>query len=115
LSFLRTAIVQVELCIILSLIDMKNILARELIAKELVQYRKKSYIELRAMIHAQPITYEIVGPDGKKYQIEIQAFWDDKPDGDIRVMGSIDDTGWRAIFPLNDGFIKSPSGKFIGE
>ena len=67
------------------------------------------------MIDAEPITGERTGPSGKWYQIEIQAFWDGKPDGDIRVMGSIDDGGWRAYFPLCEDFIKSPSNEFVGE
>jgi hypothetical protein len=42
------------------------------------------------------------------YQIEIQVFWDNKPNGDIRVMGAIDDGGLRACVPLcSDLLVKS--------
>ncbi len=67
------------------------------------------------MINAEPINYEYKNAIGILYQIEIQAYWDDKPNENIRVMGSIDDGGWRAFSPLSDDFIKSPNNEFIGE
>ena len=89
--------------------------ARQIIQAELEPYRAKPYTELVQMINAEPVTVEVVGSSGKGYQIEILAFWDDKPHGNIRVSGAIDDGGWRAFIPLTDGFIKSPSNEFIGE
>lgn len=49
------------------------------------------------------------------YQGEVQVFWDDKPNGAIRVMASIDDGGWRAFVPLTADFILAPDGTFVGE
>ena len=89
--------------------------ARQIIQAELESYRAKPYSELIQMIDAESVTGELIGPSGKRYQIEIQAFWDDKPNGNIRVSGAIDDEGWRAFVPLTDSFIKSPSNEFIGE
>ncbi len=89
--------------------------ALEIIEKELATFRPKSYLELKEMIGAEPITKEITSNTGTKYQIEIMAHWDDKPDEDIRVHGCIDDMGWRAFFPLSSDFIMSPEGKFIDE
>jgi hypothetical protein len=89
--------------------------AKRLIAKELEIYRSKNYHELIIMINSEPITYELKGEDGVNYQIEIKAFWDDKENGNVRITGVIDDGGWRALIPLSDDFIKSPSGKFVGE
>ena len=40
---------------------------------------------------------EMRGPSGATYQVEVQLFWDDQPNGELRVMGSIDDGGWRAF------------------
>lgn len=67
------------------------------------------------MIDADPVAYEVRGPSGTLYQIEIEAFWDDKQSGNIRVMGSIDDGGLRAFVPLSEDFIKNPKDEFIGE
>ena len=52
---------------------------------------------------------------GKQYQVEIEFFWDGKPDKNIRVMGAIDDGGLRAMMPLTESFILSPDGTFVGE
>ena len=60
-------------------------------------------------------TLRVTAESGTWYQGEVQMFWDDKPDGAIRVMASIDDGGWRAFVPLTDAFILAPDGTFIGE
>jgi hypothetical protein len=61
-------------------------------------------------------TPEAVGRSGTHYQIEILFFWDDKPDGDVRVIGSISDgRGFRAFVPVTESFIMSPEGRFVGE
>jgi len=50
-----------------------------------------------------------------RYQIEIQVFWDSWPGGNVRVMGAVDDGGWRAFIPVSRGFIMAPDGSFVGE
>lgn len=77
-------------------------------------YRTKSYEELRYLITKQDKA-EVSGESGTKYQLEFQAVWDDKRNGNIRVIGSIDDGGWRALAPMSDSFILSSDGVFIGE
>lgn len=89
--------------------------AMDVIEKELAILRPKSYLELKEMIGAEPITKEITLETGTKYQIEIMVHWDDKPDVNIRVLGSIDDMGWRALSPLSNDFIMSPDGEFVDE
>jgi hypothetical protein len=88
--------------------------AKAVLADQLIQYRTKPYEELKAMI-GQVEAYDISSPDGLAYQIEIQVFWDDKPNGDIRVAGAIDDFGWRVYVPLTDSFIVAPDGTFVDE
>lgn len=89
--------------------------AKNIITKELVKYRSKSYKELSEMIGKVPFSAEVNSEDGTWYQIEIEAFWDDKTHGDVRVMGSIDDGTWSAFYPVTDSFIKRPDGSFTGE
>ena len=90
--------------------------AKQIIHAELEFYRAKPYSDLVQIIDAEPVTGELIGPSsGKRYQFEIQAFWDHKPNGNIRVVGCIDDGGWSAFVPLTDDFIKSPSNEFVGE
>jgi hypothetical protein len=88
---------------------------KRIIQEELKALRVKPHAELMQMIEAEPIAGRRVGASGACYQVEVQAFWDDKPNGNIRVMGSIDDGGPRAFAPLAADFIKSPSNEFIGE
>lgn len=89
--------------------------AKKIIADQLTPYREKPYSELIKMIKQKPLTYEVRGQSGTLYQIEIQAFWDNQPNENIRIMGSIDDGGLRAYSPISDDFIKSPTGQFVGE
>ena len=80
----------------------------------LSKYRAKSYNELQYLLNEQD-TLEVKAESGAKYQLEIQAVWDDKKDGNLRVMCSIDDGGLRAFKPISNDFIITPNGTFIGE
>jgi hypothetical protein len=87
--------------------------AKEIISNQLDAYRKRPYSELVEMIDTDPIAYKVNGPSGTSYQIEIAASWDDKPNGNIRVIGAIADHGLKAFAPmLFDEFIKSPKDEF---
>ena len=88
--------------------------ALALLDQELAKYRPRSYEDLQYLLKTQD-AYEVIGPTGISYQIEIQAVWDDRPGGNLRVMGGIDDGGIRAFMPLTRDFIVSPTGEFIGE
>lgn len=68
--------------------------ALSLLNAHLGQYRKLSYAELAAKIGHEEFP-AVVGPSGTEYQMEIHICWDHKPDGDVRVMGSIDDGTFR--------------------
>lgn len=66
---------------------------------------------------------EGTAPDGTKYQMEFQAFWDDVPYGDIRVCGDLLAEPQRPLLgfipvyvpDVTDSFIMSPDGQFVGE
>ena len=77
-------------------------------------WRERSWAQLRDEI-GQLHHFEETAASGTRYQGEVQVLWDDKPDGAIRVMASIDDGGWRAFVPLTADFILAPDGTFIGE
>ncbi|MGD8269716.1 MAG: hypothetical protein PVH69_06040, partial [Desulfobacterales bacterium] len=53
--------------------------AKKILSDELGSYRKKPYAVLTEMIEMEPTNYVLSGESGAKYQIEIQAFWDDQP------------------------------------
>jgi hypothetical protein len=95
---------------------MDKALALAILGKELAAFREKSYSELVSMIDREPNqSEERSAPSGALYYVEMQVFWDDKPGGDVRVMGSIDDGGLRAFVPLSVSFVMGPSGVFVGE
>jgi hypothetical protein len=60
-------------------------------------------------------TEEIKASSGVVYQLEFQAMRDDKKGGNLRIMGAIDDGGFRAFVPLTADFILAPECSFVGE
>ncbi len=94
---------------------MNNEEALQLLEEELATFRDQPYDDLVRRISSGSLDYERAAASAAKYQVEVQFFWDDRPGGNIRVMGSIDDGGWRAFLPLSRSFIKSADGSFVGE
>src|SRR5262249_11547493 len=60
--------------------------ARSLLAEYLARYQRRSYAALVAMI-GNGECYDVRGSSGLRYQVEVQAVWDDRPDG--RCVGSV--------------------------
>jgi hypothetical protein len=85
--------------------------AGAVLAEKIGPYRSKSYAELKAMIDRFD-DYEVPTPEGSLYHIQIQVFWDGEPDGNIRVMGGIDDSS-SLRSPLVDDFVMAPDGSFL--
>ncbi len=83
--------------------------ALRVLQAQLQPWRDRSWLDLRQEVgrshHA-----EVAAESGTVYQVEVQLFWDDQPEGAIRVLGSIDDGGLRALMPLNQDFLVSPDG-----
>ena len=88
--------------------------AKALLAEWLVAYRRKPFADLVRLVD-DPDVDEVVGRSGVRYQLEAMAVWDDRRRENLRVIGMIDDGGWRAFRPLTVDFIMAPDGTFIGE
>jgi hypothetical protein len=88
--------------------------ARSLIEDELRRLRRLAYPELTALI-GKSVHKEVLGSDGKNYQLEIDAVWDNQPNANLRVFLAVDDGGWSAFKPLLGSFIMRPDGSFVGE
>jgi hypothetical protein len=88
--------------------------ARALLAEQLAHLRRQPYSELRRRLNS-PEPIEARGATGVRYFVEIQAFFDDPPRENLRVLASIDDGGGRALVPISDAFILTPEGLFVGE
>ncbi len=80
---------------------------KRVLVKHLGKYKAKTYAELKELIDELEVC-EIAGRSGVLYQLEVQVFWDDKRNGQIRVIAAIDDGGWRAFCPLSGGLLVPP-------
>jgi hypothetical protein len=88
--------------------------ARGVLSEHLATYRALSYEELVERVDGVE-TAEVQGLSGIRYHLEVQFLWDSKPHGDVRVIGSVDDGGWRAFVPLSEDFVRAADGTFVGE
>ena len=88
--------------------------ARKVLNKWLAKLRAVPYRELAARVDTVS-TDEVARDSERSWQLEVQVLWDDEPEGNIRVIVSIDDGGLRAFVPMSESFVKAPSGEFIGE
>jgi hypothetical protein len=93
---------------------MANVEALALLESHLLAWRQRSHTELASLIGRQACA-ELVGPSGTTYQLEVEAHWDARPGGNIRVIGAIDDGGTRSFVPLTADFLLAPDGHFVGE
>jgi len=90
--------------------------ASKILHEQVSRIRNVPYSELRRWVEDRVIqTPEISAPSGVKYYLEIEAFWDQLPNSNIRLIVSIDDAGIRAYHPLTKDFIKAPDDSFVGE
>jgi hypothetical protein len=83
--------------------------ATTLLRQELTKYGRKTYAELRLLVDARLPTLAVMGPSRTEYQVAIHVYSDGAAGGGIRVIGSIDDGGWRAFVPLSESFIAGPN------
>ena len=88
--------------------------AKRVLKDQLVPYRSLGYERLRRLLNEQDV-FEVTGASGTVYQVEIQAVWEGRKGGDLRVRASIDDKGWRAFAPVISDFIVRPDGTFVDE
>lgn len=95
---------------------MNKVEARELAIAVLAPFRGCPYEELVALVSGEPLTDSVEARSGKHYEVEVDAFWDDRPGGAVRVAASVFDGTLRATFsPLSEAFIKSSDGSFVDD
>jgi len=81
----------------------------------LAELRRRTYSQLVAEWLYQPRSEWASATSGKKYALEIEAVWDDRPSGPLRVWVLVDDGGASWKRPLQRDFIIAPDGSFVGE
>jgi hypothetical protein len=60
-----------------------------------------------------PKNITVQAPSGTKYQIEFNVFYDSGKQQNLRIFGSIDEGGWRAMMPLAKTLIMKPTGELF--
>lgn len=93
---------------------MDNIEAKNILEKQLSRYRSMSYAELLRLMD-KPESLEVKADSGRVYGLEVEVDWDNEPGKELRVIGSIDDGGWRSLSPPSNSFIMREDGSFVGE
>jgi hypothetical protein len=83
----------------------------QLLNEEIERLKQMDYAELVELV--DKVEARQIGEGGSFYQVEIQAFFDDKKTGTLRVMVMVDDGGWRAFSPLTSDFLITPTGHFV--
>lgn len=84
--------------------------AAAILREALAAHRAMPFADLVKLIGNVQVT-EATGAGGETYTIEIDVMWDARPDGEIRVLGAIDDGRLPgAMAPLCDDFLMTSSG-----
>jgi len=66
-------------------------------------------------IELGPVVFARFGNGTTSFIVGIDFLWDGDQGGDVCVVGSVDDAGWRAFVPITRSFIKAGDGSFVGE
>jgi hypothetical protein len=83
--------------------------AKRIFAEFYESVHEKSFRELRDRFLDNEQSEDITGPSGKSYQAEVLAYWDDKPDGALRVFVRLTPVGrWRPGGGVSYDFMKPP-------
>lgn len=72
------------------------------------EYRRLTYSDLQAKV-GEDRHFQVVGPSGAEYQVEVQVFWESVPGERLLVVGSVDDGGFRAFMPLCETLVAEPT------
>jgi len=81
--------------------------AGQLLEVQLEEWRRRPYAELSREV-GRWRRFETTGQSGERYEGVIQVFWLGDADGPVKVVGSIDDGGWRTFVPLSKDFTVMP-------
>jgi hypothetical protein len=86
--------------------------ALSVLRSQLAAFASRSYSQLIALI-GKPSGITVRAASGVEYQIEFNVFFDSGAHDDLRIVGSIDDGGWRAVVPFTKTLIMKPNGEML--
>jgi PPOX class probable F420-dependent enzyme len=82
--------------------------AATILADTVAALRRQPYDALVDRSLHESDSHSVVAESGAEIQVEIQAFWDGRTPGNLRVIAAIDGGRWRAFRPLSTDFIVAP-------
>lgn len=89
--------------------------AGAILTDTVAELRRETYDALVDRYLHESHNHSVVSESGTEYHVEVQAVWDGRTPGNLRVIVAIDDGRWRAFHPLSADFIVAPDGSFVGE
>ena len=89
--------------------------AAEVAEARLSRLRRLPYSQLVEEWLGQPRSEYATASSGRRYQVEVEATWDDRPDGRLRIWVMVDDGGLSETRPVVRCFIVAPAGSFVDE
>ena len=84
--------------------------AKGVLRAEFLRLQKAGYADLVGRFAGKQERSDVTSLSGATYHVELEGFWDDKEQRNLRVVASIDDGGLRAFLPFTDAFTISLSG-----
>jgi hypothetical protein len=102
---------------------------QQVLSTHLAKFRNWSYAELSRAVEQTRRDHDCLehleetAPDGTDYQVEFNVFWNDKPNQEVRVIGSLFAEPSRPLLgfipiytpDVTDSFIMAPDGRFLFE
>jgi hypothetical protein len=86
--------------------------ARDLLEAQIEEWRLRPYADLSREV-GRWRRFETTGPSGEHNEGHIQVFWQGLAHGPVKVIGSIDDGGWRTFVPVIMDFTVTPDGNVL--
>ena len=86
--------------------DKGDLMAR--LGAHMKSWRRYSYLELAHLVDTS-FSFSVRDDAGLEYSGSVVVYWDDEPDGAIRVMGSLHHRAGEAIPPLVEAFTVAPA------
>lgn len=101
----------------------------QVLSTHLAKFRNWSYAELSRAVeetrrnHDCLENLEETAPDGTEYHIEVNVFWNDKPNQEVLVCGDLSAEPQRPLWgfipiytpDVTDSFVMAPDGRFLFE
>ena len=79
--------------------------ARSVLREHLASFHALSFADLAALVPASPLVGDRIGTSGARYETEVRVEWVGAPGTALRVAGTIDGGGRRALMPLHEEFM----------